>query len=587
MNVKTAFGAVGNGIADDSTPIQNAINALENNSGIKAVVYIPAGTYRITRTLSMMMKEGSNLIGHGRDTTISWDGPVGGTMFVSDSNAFTNFEGLTWRGNGRAATGVDHNSKQRRESRMLHRHEAFLDFTDIALKVSPNKPDQKYTEEVLYDNLLFRNARVGISIQQQNDYLHTVTSCSFYDMDIGVHCHFGQAFVRNSHFEGSRDTDMLFSASTHGQSVRRVTSLNSRMFVRMGQSTGWSNNLPVTIQDCQVEGWKNVDGAVIGYFRGPWTIFDTAFKRPPDGVKQTMLLANPVSFEQTMVHSEVKTEAATLINAGLAGKVHSIPAGTRKAALTSANQIFLKGEGRVFGKIFDARSFGAAVTSTDNSPAFQAAINAAKATGNGAVAYIPGGNYNMKTTINVSGGNYVISGAGFKTKLFWGGPAGGVMFQVQDPQNLIMQRMNIAFDQYNIPIWAIKQISTGIGSKITYDDVLCRTDFDVERQAGLLLEGLKKNDTVLLYSMMGQTWVRSSSSATILMNHSGYTNIVAEGAGPQDGFMGLLDGLAVGRSNNIVIRDNLSFVASDLYTEQSVTNQPRRKGRPTRRADHG
>ena len=113
-------------------------------------------------------------------------------MFVSDSNAFTNFEGLTWRGNGRAATGVDHNSKQRRESRMLHRHEAFLDFTDIALKVSPNKPDQKYTEEVLYDNLLFRNARVGISIQQQNDYLHTVTSCSFYDMDIGVHCHSGR-----------------------------------------------------------------------------------------------------------------------------------------------------------------------------------------------------------------------------------------------------------------------------------------------------------------------------------------------------------------------------------------------------------
>ena len=351
LNVKSEFGAMGNGITDDSTPIQNALNALENNSGIKAVVYLPAGTYRITRTLSMIMKEGSNLIGHGRDTTISWDGPVGGTMFVSDSNAFTNFEGLTWRGNGRAATGVDHNSKQRRESRMLHRHEAFLDFTDIALKVSPNKPDQKYTEEVLYDNLLFRNARVGISIQQQNDYLHTVTSCSFYDMDIGVHCHFGQAFVRNSHFEGSRDTDMLFSASTHGQSVRRVTSLNSRMFVRMGQSTDWSNNLPVTIQDCQVEGWKNVDGAVIGYFRGPWTIFDTVFKRPPDGVKQTILLANPMSFEQTMVHSEVKTEAATLINAGLAGKVHSIPAGTRKAALASANQIFLKGEGRVFGKI--------------------------------------------------------------------------------------------------------------------------------------------------------------------------------------------------------------------------------------------
>ena len=170
--MKTAFGAVGNGVADDSTPIQNALNALDNNSGIKAVVYLPAGTYRITRTLKQTFREGSSLIGHGRDTIISWDGPVGGTMFISDSNAFSNFEGITWRGNGRAATGVDHNSKQRRESRMLHRHEAFLDFTDIALKVSPNKPDQKYTEEVLYDNCLFRNARVGISLNR------TTTTCT-------------------------------------------------------------------------------------------------------------------------------------------------------------------------------------------------------------------------------------------------------------------------------------------------------------------------------------------------------------------------------------------------------------------------
>ena len=285
MNVKTAFGAVGNGVADDTTPIQNALNALDNNSGIKAVVYLPAGTYRITRTLTLIMKEGSSLIGHGRDTIISWNGPVGGSMFISDSNAFSTFEGITWRGNRRAATGVDHNSKQRRESWMLHRHEAFLDFTDIALKVSPNKPDQKYTEEVLYDNCLFRNARVGISLQQHNDYLHSITACTFQNLAIGVHCHFGQAFVRNCHFDGSTDTDMLFSASTHAQSVRRTTSKNSRMFVRMGQGAFWTNNLTVTIQDCQVEGWTNLDGAVIGYFRGPTTIFDTSFKRPPAGAK--------------------------------------------------------------------------------------------------------------------------------------------------------------------------------------------------------------------------------------------------------------------------------------------------------------
>ena len=572
LNVKTAFGAVGNGVADDSTPIQNALDALDNNSGIKAVVYLPAGTYRITRTLKQTFREGSSLIGHGRDTIISWDGPVGGTMFVSDSNAFSNFEGITWRGNGRAATGVDHNSKQRRESRMLHRHEAFLDFTDIALKVSPNKPDQKYTEEVLYDNCLFRNGRVGISLQQDNDYLHSITSCSFYNMDIGVHCNFGQAFIRNSHFEGSRNTDILFAGSTHGQSVRRVTSKNSRMFVQMGLGTGWSNNLPVTIQDCQVEGWTNVDGAVIGHFRGPTTIFDTSFKRPPAGAKQTILLANQANFDQIIVHSQVTTEATPLINPGLLGKVHSIPSGERRAYLKDANQVFLKGTGRGFGKVFDVRNFGASLTSADNGPAFQAAVNAAKAAGNGAVAYIPGGNWNMWTTVVVDGGNYVVSGAGFKTKTFWNAGNQGPMFLVRDPQNIVIQRMNLGFDQYNALYWAIQQVSTGIGSKVIYDDVCVRTDAGATRQQGLLLDGLRKNDTAILYSVLGQAWVRSSSSATVLMNTMGYTSIVAEGEGPQDGFMGLLTGLAAGRNLNVHIKDNLSFVASDLYTEQSTSH---------------
>lgn len=70
------------------------------------------------------------------------------------------------------------------------------------------------------------------------------------------------------------------------------------MFVRMGQGAGWANNLPVTIQDCQIEGWTNLDGAVVGYFRGPTTIFDTSFKRPPAGARQTILLANTTGYNR-------------------------------------------------------------------------------------------------------------------------------------------------------------------------------------------------------------------------------------------------------------------------------------------------
>lgn len=50
VNVKD-FGAIGDGVHDDTTEIQAALNAIANGpSG--AVLYLPAGVYRITSPLT-------------------------------------------------------------------------------------------------------------------------------------------------------------------------------------------------------------------------------------------------------------------------------------------------------------------------------------------------------------------------------------------------------------------------------------------------------------------------------------------------------------------------------------------------------
>ena len=60
LNVKTDFGAVGNGSHDDTEAIQNAIKALGSTGG---TVYFPPGTYSTTASLTVTNATGVRLVG--------------------------------------------------------------------------------------------------------------------------------------------------------------------------------------------------------------------------------------------------------------------------------------------------------------------------------------------------------------------------------------------------------------------------------------------------------------------------------------------------------------------------------------------
>src|SRR6266545_3691930 len=67
LNIKAApYHAVGDGIADDRSAIQTAINDCSNAGG--GYVFIPAGIYTLG-TGSLLMKDNVNLIGAGMYST--------------------------------------------------------------------------------------------------------------------------------------------------------------------------------------------------------------------------------------------------------------------------------------------------------------------------------------------------------------------------------------------------------------------------------------------------------------------------------------------------------------------------------------
>jgi hypothetical protein len=101
LNVKTAYGAAGNGTTDDTTSVQNCLTAAVSGTEI---CYFPAGTYKITATVYFQNETGGGMIGHSAaDTSLKWGGTSGGTLMdVSGSNEMT-VERLTFDGNSSAA----------------------------------------------------------------------------------------------------------------------------------------------------------------------------------------------------------------------------------------------------------------------------------------------------------------------------------------------------------------------------------------------------------------------------------------------------------------------------------------------------
>lgn len=70
------FGAVGDGVADDTTVIQNALNAINTNGG--GVLYFPKGIYRITSAL--VIYDNTTIIGEGK---IKVDSAVSSTALTN------------------------------------------------------------------------------------------------------------------------------------------------------------------------------------------------------------------------------------------------------------------------------------------------------------------------------------------------------------------------------------------------------------------------------------------------------------------------------------------------------------------------
>jgi hypothetical protein len=553
--------AVGDGRADDTAAIQAALDVGRQSKA----VYLPPGTYRITKTLVFGGPAvGCLVVGHGRDTRLVWDGPEGGRMFWSNGVAYSRFAGLTWDGRGKAAVGFDHASQKRFETEVRHEHEAFHNFTGFGIRVGNEQ--RIASAEILYSNCLFENCGTALAFLAFNDYDNTVDGCEFRGCGTGLLDHHGNFYARNCRFENSRQADFMVG-SEHGSSIRRCTSVGSRRFVEEIGTIA-----PLTVEDCHVAGWTDPDGAV--YLNGsPVLMFDCSFTRPPSA-GLPVRLTNP---SQKLIVSNNRPETVDrLVRITPAAKLYIVPPGRRHGLVASAEQRFLRDTAPVPGKVLDAvTDFGAkADGKSDDTAAIQTAIDAAKQAGQGAIAYLPTGRYLVSKTLSVTGRDYTLGGSGFRCGLVWRGEAGRPIIEVSGVENVTVANLAVGNHDFG-PMTHGDDIRitspSGTPCRLTLDEVY---GFGMYQKApdthGLHFDQLPPRSVVDAIHVQGNLRISGSDRALLLFRTSYEGTVTLERpAASQEGLVGFLTRLATQSKPTLRVRDNRSVVMSDFYNEQS------------------
>jgi hypothetical protein len=237
-DVRRDYRASGDGITDDSAAFQRALDELRRSAelGTRTVLYVPAGTYRLTRGLTMASHIYVTLVGEDPSTTILlWDGPADGVMLFCNGVRYSSFGRLTWDGRGRARTAVAHlwdGKTPNANSGCEHADEVFK---DVGNGIQAGIPHLMDAECAVQRCRFERCSRAGISIGSMNALDWWIWYCRFDGCRVGAtncpdgeygggHCH-----VYESQFRGSTEADITVGhASYFG--IRNNTSVGSKAF---------------------------------------------------------------------------------------------------------------------------------------------------------------------------------------------------------------------------------------------------------------------------------------------------------------------------------------------------------------------
>ncbi|MDO1449806.1 glycosyl hydrolase family 28-related protein [Rhodocytophaga aerolata] len=484
VNVKTKYGAKGDGTTDDTQALQKALNEIgiggENNP---QVLYIPPGTYLISAGLTMSNRHYISIIGEDPATTkIKWVGAVEGTMLYLNGVSYSRFTRITWDGSSKANTAIAHKWDGSTGFAVTHNEHADETFMNVGHGIRGGKPHMMDAETSVLRCRFIRNSIAGVSIESFNALDWYIWDSYFEDCRVGVtndpptggagNFHvFQSIFKRSTYADISMRNTMFFS-------IRDNYSIGSKAFF-VGEPIG-QNGGPITLQNNII--LDPLDQTPIRFYnKGPITLLDNIVRSREGQIGpvvtsegdlmtlgNTFTVPNPIFGKEKWITIDDIVQTRNVINPAEPALQATPVKKNRKIFELPAGWV----DG-IFQKIVDS---------------------AAALVGQRPVIHLkPTGFAISKTIVVPSGTDIQFIGDGFHSHISWFGPAGEDVMRLEGADHLVLEEFTIRGNYNQRGIGLTVKHSDQVGKQIFMQGV---TVWD-GKELGVSMEGFSHTNAEL------------------------------------------------------------------------------------------
>lgn len=444
-NLKTRYGAVGDGKSDDTQALQAALNDL-GKTGKSSVLYLPAGTYKITQQLDLSRAKNVAIVGESPDlVSLRWAGGAGGTMLRFQNTAYTRLQRVTFDGSNTASNGL-----WIRWDGKTPNFPTTFDLSDNVFKnlqvgirggQDPTVAGHQDTaaEVAIQRSKFIGNSSAGIVLKDWNTVDWWIRDSLFENNKLGIKGIIGVFHVSDSVFKNSIDGD-IYAQNNAFIGLRNNYSIGSPYFYQTGGPTG-AGQL-ATIQNNTILDAR--DTAIQIKTPGPVTLLDNTIRnnagnsnpavklgglKPGNlvAVGNTFSVQNPIKIDP-VYNRFLELDTSVADRSSIAASAPVLPP-TPKQATAPAIEV-------------DALT-GASI---------QAAIDRAVRdySGQRPIVHLPAGKYDVSSTISIPPGSdlRLVGDAGYLAEpkasiLSWTGKRVAPMLSVQGPSHAVVQDIAI------------------------------------------------------------------------------------------------------------------------------------------------